>query len=118
HGLRLERRIECFVLERFVERRDQRGWRGRFEPRANIGGARYEMAHRERKGRIEAVERIGVVCREQHEIVVAEIGSKLDRRRETAIERGHRALLDSLELEGFIRGNDPQNISLETPPTL
>ena len=62
----------------------------RSAPTLSTSSARGERLHR-----LPAVERIAVVRGEEAQVVGGEIGDELDRRREAAVEREHRALGDA-----------------------
>ena len=106
-----------------LERRDRRGSRPSAAisssaprsgaPRAMRGDVLDQEGGRERLHRLPAVEAVAVMGGEEGEIAVAQIGRQLDRRREAAIERQHRPLVDAGEDEGLLRLRQRDDAALE-----
>ena len=95
-----ERRHQPFILARrraLAQRRDVVG----------------QERHRQRLHRLPAVERIGIVRREEAQIVGLDRERQLDRRREAAIEREDRPLRDAGEDEALARLRQRQHAALE-----
>ena len=72
-----------------------------------------QQPHRDRLQRLPAVERIAVMRGEEGKIVGVEIGVELDRRREAAVDRQHRAFGDAGELERVRRLGQHQHAALD-----
>ncbi len=80
-----------------------------------LGRVLDQRAGGERLQRLPAVERVGIARREKTQVVLRLIALELDRRRETAVERDDRALVDAGEHERLDGIGQGQHAALRRP---
>src|SRR5215470_1214535 len=82
-----------------------------------VGTVRRHILDQKRGGQrlhgLPAIERVGIVGCEKCKIAIAQIGGELDRRREAAIKRNHRALVDAEEYKTLLRLGERQDAALK-----
>ena len=105
-----ERRLEARVGERRLERRDERRIDAQPAARAQHRSAFDEQRSREHLQRFPAIERVGIVRREEAQVLGRHLHRDLDRRAKAAIERRDRPLGSIRErqcLRGMREERDP-----------